>query len=59
MRLATALAAEQSEEGLTGRRYLAIEELREQRRLEELLVESEEAMIMECYPALRYLNWQS
>jgi hypothetical protein len=53
----TALAAEQSEEGLTGRRYLAIEELREQRRLEELLVESE--VIMECYPALRYLNWQS
>jgi putative transposase len=35
LRLVTALAVEQSEEWLTGRRYLDIEELREHRRLEE------------------------
>ena len=43
----TALAMEQSEEWITGRRYLDMEELREHRRIEELIVESEEAMIME------------
>jgi putative transposase len=32
LRLVTALAVEQSEEWLTGRRYLNMEELREQRR---------------------------
>ena len=47
LRLVTALAMEQSEEWITGRRYLDMEELGEQRRIEELLVESEEAMIME------------
>ncbi|HYQ82892.1 MAG TPA: IS256 family transposase [Rubrobacter sp.] len=47
LRLVTALAMEQSEEWITGRRYLDMEELREQRRTEELIVESEEAMIME------------
>jgi putative transposase len=46
LRLVTALAVEVSEEWVTGRRYLDIDELREHRRLEEL-VESEEAMIME------------
>jgi transposase-like protein len=35
LRLATALAVEQSEEWLTGRRYLDMEELREHRRFEE------------------------
>jgi putative transposase len=47
LRLVSALAVEQSEEWVTGRRYLDMEELREHRRLEELVVESEEAMIME------------
>ncbi|HSK82559.1 MAG TPA: transposase [Rubrobacter sp.] len=46
LRLVSALAVEVSEEWVTGRRYLDMEELREHRRLEEL-VESEEAMIME------------
>jgi putative transposase len=46
LRLVTALAVEVSEEWVTGRRYLDMEELREHRCLEEL-VESEEAMIME------------
>jgi putative transposase len=46
LRLVSALALEVSEEWVTGRRYLDMEELREHRRLEEL-VESEEAMIME------------
>jgi putative transposase len=45
LRLVTALAVEQSEEWLTGRRYLNMEELREHRRLEER--EAEEAMLME------------
>jgi transposase-like protein len=45
LRLVTALAVEQSEEWLTGRRYLDMEELREHRRLEER--EAEEAMLME------------
>ena len=49
LRLVTALAMEQSEEWITGRRYLDMEELGEQRRIEELIVESEEAMIMESY----------
>ena len=40
-----ALAVEQSEEWLTGRRYLTMEELREHRRLEER--EAEETMLME------------
>jgi putative transposase len=47
LRLVTALAVEHSEEWLTGRRYLDMEELREHRRMEELVVQSEEAMIME------------
>jgi putative transposase len=47
LRLVTALAVEQSEEWITGRRYLDMEELREHRHLEELVVETEEAMIME------------
>ena len=47
LRLVTALAVEFSEEWVTGRRYLDMEELREHRRLEELVVETEEAMIME------------
>jgi putative transposase len=46
LRLVTALAMEQSEEWITGRRYLDMEELSEHRRIEELLVESEEAMII-------------
>jgi transposase-like protein len=46
LRLVRALAVEVSEEWVTGRRYLDMEELREHRRLEEL-VESEEVMIME------------
>lgn len=46
LRLVTALAVEVSEEWVTGRRYLDMEELAEHRGLEEL-VESEEAMIME------------
>ena len=45
LRLVTALAVEQSEEWVTGRRYLDMEELREQRRLEKR--EAEEAMFME------------
>jgi putative transposase len=47
LRLVTALAVEQSEEWVTGRRYLDMEELREHRRLLEEIVEAEEAMIME------------
>jgi len=48
LRLVTALVVEVSEEWVTGRRYLDMEELREHRRLlEELDVETEEAMIME------------
>ena len=47
LRLVSALAVEVSEEWVTGRRYLDMEELREHRRLEELVVETEEAMIME------------
>jgi putative transposase len=47
LRLVSALAMEQSEEWITGRRYLDMEELSEQRRTEELIVESEEAMTME------------
>jgi hypothetical protein len=43
----TALAVEVSEEWVTGRRYLDMEELGEHRGLEELVVETEEAMIME------------
>jgi putative transposase len=46
LRLVTALAMEQSEEWITGRRYLDMEEIGEHRRIEELVVESEEAMIM-------------
>ena len=45
LRLVSALAVEQSEEWLTGRRYLDMEELREHRRLEKR--EAEEAMLME------------
>jgi hypothetical protein len=41
------LAVEVSEEWVTGRRYLDMEELGEHRRLEELVVESEEVMMME------------
>ncbi len=44
LRLVTALAVEQSEEWLTGRRYLDMEELREHRHLEEREVEG--AMLM-------------
>jgi putative transposase len=47
VRLVTALAVEVSEEWDTGRRYLDMEELREHRGLEELVVETEEAMTME------------
>jgi putative transposase len=47
VRLVTALAVEQSEEWVTGRRYLDMEELREHRCLEEFVEHSEEAMIME------------
>jgi transposase-like protein len=47
LRLVSALAVEQSEEWVTGRRYLDMEELCEHRSgLEELVVETEEAMIM-------------
>jgi len=45
LRLVTALAVEQSEEWLTGRRYLDMEELREHRRLEDC--EAEEVMLVE------------
>jgi putative transposase len=44
LRLVTAMAVEQSEEWVTGRRYLNMEELRDHRRLEER--EAEEAMLM-------------
>ena len=44
LRLVTALAVEQSEEWVTGRRYLAMEELREHRRQEQ---ENEEVAFME------------
>ena len=44
VRLVSALAVEQSEEWLTGRRYLDISELEEQRHVER---ESEEAMVIE------------
>ena len=48
LRMVSALAMEQSEEWITGRRYLDMEELSEQRRTKELIAESEEeAMIME------------
>ena len=47
LRLVTALAMEQGEEWITGRRYLDMEELSEQSRTEELIVEPEEAIIME------------
>jgi putative transposase len=47
VRLVSALAVEQSEEWVTGRRYLDMEELREHRCLEEFVEHSEEAMIME------------
>ena len=48
LRLVSALAVEVSEEWVTGRRYLDMEELREHRPgLEELVVETEGAMIME------------
>ncbi len=45
LRLVTALAVEQSEEWLTGRRYLDMEELREHRRLQEC--RAEEVMLVE------------
>ncbi len=45
LRLVSALAVEQSEEWLTGRRYLDMEELREHRRSEEC--EVEEVMLVE------------
>jgi putative transposase len=45
LRLVTALAVEQSEEWVTGRRYLNMEELRDQRCLEKR--EAEETMLME------------
>ena len=44
LRLVTALAVEQSEEWITGRRYLDMSELKEQRHAER---ESEEGMLME------------
>ena len=44
LRLVTALAVEQSEEWLTGRRYLDMEELREMRYRE---CESEETIVIE------------
>ena len=48
LRLVSALAVEVSEEWVTGRRYLDMEELGEHRPgLEELVVESEEAMMMD------------
>jgi hypothetical protein len=43
--LVTALAVEQSEEWLTGRRYLDMEDLREHQRSEEC--EAEEVMYVE------------
>ena len=46
-RLVTALAMEQSEEWVSGRRYLDMEELGEHRCLEEFVEQSEEVMIME------------
>jgi transposase-like protein len=45
LRLVTALAIEQSEEWVTGRRYLNMEELLEHRRLEEC--EAEEVRLVE------------
>lgn len=45
LRLVTALAVEQSEEWVTGRRYLDMEELCEHRRSEKC--ETEEVMLME------------
>jgi putative transposase len=45
LRLVTALAVEQSEEWITGRRYLDMEELREHGRLKEC--EAEEVMLVE------------
>jgi len=45
LRLVTALAVEHSEEWITGRRYLDMEELREHRQLEEC--EAEEVMLVE------------
>jgi putative transposase len=45
LRLVSALAVEQSEEWVTGRRYLDMEELREHRRLEKC--EAEEVMLAE------------
>jgi putative transposase len=45
LRLVAALAAEQSEEWLTGRRYLDMRELKEQRRQEEQ--GTEEVALME------------
>ena len=45
LRLVTALAVEQSEEWLTGRRYLDMEELREHRHSEDC--KAEEMMLME------------
>jgi putative transposase len=45
LRLVTALAVEQSEEWVTGRRYLDMEELREHRRTQKR--EAQEAMLME------------
>ncbi len=45
LRLITALAAEQSEEWVTGRRYLDMRELEEQRRQEEQ--KTEEVALME------------
>ena len=44
LRLVSALAVEQSEEWLTGRRYLDMEELREHRRLRDS--EAEEVTLM-------------
>jgi putative transposase len=44
VRLVSALAVEQSEEWLTGRRYLDMSELEEQRHVKR---ESEEAMVIE------------
>ena len=44
LRLVTALAAEQSEQWVTGRRYLDMEELREHRRRER---EGEKVALME------------
>jgi len=45
LRLVTALAVEVSEEWVTGRRYLDMEELREHRRWRDR--EAEEVMLME------------